>query len=87
MVQHVSFRYGDNLPWIYQNLDFGIDLDTRVALVGPNGAGKSTLLKLLAGDILPTDGLIRRHSHVKLGRFHQVCVFGLGACKLHHDLH
>lgn len=40
MVQNVSFRYKDNTPWIYRNLEFGIDLDTRIALVGPNGAGK-----------------------------------------------
>lgn len=51
MVQNVSFRYSDNGPLIYKNLEFGIDLDTRLALVGPNGAGKSTLLKLLYGDV------------------------------------
>uniref|UniRef100_A0A671NN04 ATP-binding cassette sub-family F member 2 n=1 Tax=Sinocyclocheilus anshuiensis TaxID=1608454 RepID=A0A671NN04_9TELE len=56
---------------IRYNLEFGIDLDTRVALVGPNGAGKSTLLKLLTGELLPTDGMIRKHSHVKIGRYHQ----------------
>ena len=38
-------------PYIYKNLEFGIDLDSRVALVGPNGAGKSTLLKLLYGEV------------------------------------
>uniref|UniRef100_A0A8C7KJP3 ATP-binding cassette sub-family F member 2 n=1 Tax=Oncorhynchus kisutch TaxID=8019 RepID=A0A8C7KJP3_ONCKI len=58
-------------PHIYKNLEFGIDLDTRVALVGPNGAGKSTLLKLLTGELLPTDGMIRKNSHVKIGRYHQ----------------
>ena len=51
MVQNVSFRYNEDSPWIYKNLEFGIDLDTRIALVGPNGAGKSTLLKLLYGDV------------------------------------
>jgi ATP-binding cassette subfamily F protein 2 len=71
MVQHVAFRYGPDKPLIYKDLDFGIDLDTRVALVGPNGAGKSTLLKLLCADLMPSDGLIRRHSHVKIGRYHQ----------------
>ncbi|WAQ94961.1 ABCF2-like protein [Mya arenaria] len=71
MVQHVSFRYNDDSPYLYKNLDFGVDLDTRVALVGPNGAGKSTLLKLIVGDLVPTDGLIRRHSHLKIGRYHQ----------------
>lgn len=71
MVQHVYFRYATDKPFIYKNLDFGIDLDTRVALVGPNGAGKSTLLKLLCGELVPSEGLIRRHSHLKIGRYHQ----------------
>ncbi|XP_056410102.1 ATP-binding cassette sub-family F member 2 [Hyla sarda] len=71
MVQNVSFRYTADGPLIYKNLEFGIDLDTRVALVGPNGAGKSTLLKLLTGELLPSDGMIRKHSHVKIGRYHQ----------------
>jgi ATP-binding cassette subfamily F protein 2 len=71
MIQHVSFRYNDTSPYIYKDLDFGIDMDTRVALVGPNGAGKSTLLKLLSGDLDTTDGMIRRHAHCKIGRYHQ----------------
>ena len=62
-------------PWIYKNIEFGIDLDTRVALVGPNGAGKSTLLKLITGDLTPSDGMIRRHNHLKIARYHQVTCF------------
>ncbi|XP_006895252.1 PREDICTED: ATP-binding cassette sub-family F member 2 [Elephantulus edwardii] len=45
MVQNVSFKYTKDGPCIYNNLEFGIDLDTRVALVGPNGAGKSYMMK------------------------------------------
>ncbi|KAI6658428.1 ATP-binding cassette sub-family F member 2-like [Oopsacas minuta] len=71
MVQNVSFRYADDQPWIYKDLDFGIDLETRVALVGPNGVGKSTLLKLLEGELTVTEGMIRRHNHLKIGRYHQ----------------
>ena len=59
-------------PAIYKNLDFGMDLESRIALVGPNGAGKSTLLKLLDGTLTPSDGLIRRHNHLKICRYHQV---------------
>jgi ATP-binding cassette subfamily F protein 2 len=70
-VQNVSYRYAPDKPWIYRNLDFGIDLDRRVALVGPNGAGKSTILKLIAAELEPTDGIIRRHSHIRIGRYHQ----------------
>lgn len=43
--------------------------------MGPNGAGKSTLLKMLCGDIEPTDGMVRRHMHCKIGRYHQVWNF------------
>ncbi|XP_014091496.1 ATP-binding cassette sub-family F member 2 [Bactrocera oleae] len=71
MVQNVSFRYNETTPWIYKNLEFGIDLDTRLALVGPNGAGKSTLLKLLYGDLVPTSGMIRKNSHLRIARYHQ----------------
>lgn len=40
-------------------------------MIGPNGVGKSTLLKLIAGDIEPTEGVMRRSPHVKVGRYHQ----------------
>lgn len=66
----VAFGYTpDNL--IYKNLDFGVDLDSRIALVGPNGAGKSTLLKLMIGDLFPTDGMVKRHNHLKIAQYHQ----------------
>merc|ERR1712126_199067 len=71
MVQNVSFRYDETTPYIYKNLEFGVDLDTRLALVGPNGAGKSTLLKLIYGELVPTEGMIRRHNHLKMARDHQ----------------
>lgn len=51
MVQDVSFRYSDDSPLIYKHIEFGIDLQRRIALVGPNGAGKSTLLKLIDGEV------------------------------------
>jgi len=71
MVQNVSFRYTEDTPWIYKNLEFGLDLDTRLALVGPNGAGKSTLLKLIFQELEPSEGMIRINSHVRMARYHQ----------------
>lgn len=59
-----------SLP-LYKNVEFGLDQDSRLALVGPNGAGKSTLVKLILGELEPTDGIIRRHSHCKMGHYHQ----------------
>ncbi|XP_014498226.1 ABC transporter F family member 1 [Vigna radiata var. radiata] len=72
VLQFVEVTFGyttDNL--IYKNLDFGVDLDSRIALVGPNGAGKSTLLKLMTGDLVPVDGMVRRHNHLRIAQFHQ----------------
>jgi hypothetical protein len=58
-VQGLCFRYpGGDL--LYKDVDYGIDLDSRIALVGPNGAGKSTLLKLITGDLIPTSGTASR---------------------------
>lgn len=56
---------------MYSHVDFGIDLDSRVALVGPNGAGKSTLLKLMTGEIIPITGAIRPHAHLRISKFTQ----------------
>ncbi|KAL0673159.1 hypothetical protein Bca4012_001140 [Brassica carinata] len=66
----VSFGYTPDYL-IYKNIDFGVDLDSRVALVGPNGAGKSTLLKLMTGELQPTEGMVRRHNHLKIAQYHQ----------------
>jgi len=71
MVQNVSFRYTDDTPFIYKNLEFGLDLDSRLALVGPNGAGKSTLINLICQELEPTEGMIRINSHVRMARYHQ----------------
>ena len=70
----VSFRYpaaDPALGMLLQNLEFGVDCDSRIALVGPNGAGKSTILKLMTGDVDATEGEVGRHHHLSIGRYHQ----------------
>jgi len=56
---------------LYKNLEFGIDCDSRIALVGPNGAGKSTLLKLMVGELQATEGGVQKHSHLRIARYNQ----------------
>lgn len=56
---------------LYAGVDFGVDLDSRVALVGPNGAGKSTLLKIMTGELLPVAGAVRPHPHLRISKFSQ----------------
>jgi subfamily B ATP-binding cassette protein HlyB/CyaB len=55
----LSFRYGDNLPHLYQHLNAALRPGACVALMGPSGSGKSTLAKLLQGFYLPTEGQIK----------------------------
>eukprot|EP01125_Pyxidicula_operculata_P021212 TRINITY_DN8090_c0_g1_i1.p1 TRINITY_DN8090_c0_g1~~TRINITY_DN8090_c0_g1_i1.p1 ORF type:complete len:594 (-),score=174.81 TRINITY_DN8090_c0_g1_i1:326-2107(-) len=69
---NVSFGYKEGKEFeLYSNIEFGVDLDSRVALVGPNGAGKSTLLKMMCGDLTPTEGMVRAHQKLRMGRYHQ----------------
>ncbi|KAH0367515.1 ABC transporter domain-containing protein, partial [Aureobasidium melanogenum] len=68
----VTFSYsGKEEDNLYENLDFGVDMDSRTALVGPNGVGKSTLLNIFTGKLRPTSGVVSRHTHLKLGVYSQ----------------
>ncbi|MFF7604056.1 ATP-binding cassette domain-containing protein [Streptomyces parvulus] len=53
----LSFAWPDGTP-VFEGLDTAFG-PGRTGLVGVNGAGKSTLLKLIAGQLTPSDGLIR----------------------------
>lgn len=68
----VCFSYsGRKEDYLYKDVSFGIDSDSRVALVGPNGAGKSTLLKLMRTDLEPCEGQVKRHSHLRIASYNQ----------------
>ncbi|XP_048230002.1 ABC transporter F family member 3 isoform X2 [Ricinus communis] len=71
-----SFGYPGG-PMLFKNLNFGIDLDSRIAMVGPNGIGKSTILKLIAGELQPTSGTVFRSAKVRIAVFSQHHVDGL----------
>uniref|UniRef100_A0ABM5FIQ0 ATP-binding cassette sub-family F member 1 isoform X2 n=1 Tax=Pogona vitticeps TaxID=103695 RepID=A0ABM5FIQ0_9SAUR len=66
----VDFGYEGQKP-LFRNLDFGIDMESRICIVGPNGVGKSTLLLLLTGKLTPTRGEMRKNHRLKIGFFNQ----------------
>merc|ERR1719162_1416927 len=69
---NVSFAYsGKKEDHLYENLELGVDLDSRIALVGPNGAGKSTLLKLMLQEIEPSVGEMKRSGKLRIGHYNQ----------------
>ena len=58
-LEGVSFRYGEDRPFLYENFSLTIAPGQIVAVTGPSGCGKSTLTKLLQGFYQPTAGTIR----------------------------
>jgi ATP-binding cassette subfamily F protein 2 len=70
--EDVSFSYsGKQEDFLYEYLDLAVDMDSRIALVGPNGVGKSTLLKLMTGELVPVEGRVTRHMHLKMAKYNQ----------------
>jgi len=66
---NVTFSFGDKL--VLKDVDFGIDLQSRVGLVGPNGAGKSTLMNLMGGQLEPDKGEVKINRKLRIARFTQ----------------
>ncbi len=56
--RNVSFRYGDEQPWVLKNCSFTIYENEWVAIIGHNGSGKSTIAKLMNGLLFPQEGEI-----------------------------
>jgi len=67
---NASFNY-EGQPPLFKDVEFGIDMESRVAIVGPNGVGKSTFLKMIMGDLEPTKGEARKNLRLKIGRYDQ----------------
>jgi energy-coupling factor transport system ATP-binding protein len=56
--RNVSFRYGEEEPWVLKNISFTIDDNEFLAVIGHNGSGKSTIAKLINGLLFPQEGEI-----------------------------
>ena len=61
VLDHVSFKYSDDVPETLKDISLRIKASERVAIVGYNGAGKTTLIKLLMRLYDPTEGTISYH--------------------------
>ncbi len=56
---------------LFQHLDFTLSPGTRIGLMGPNGSGKTTLLRMLAGEIAPDQGTIKKADGLQIVYFDQ----------------
>lgn len=61
ILQGVNYMHPDR-DVLFSDLNLIINRYDKIALIGNNGAGKSTLLNILAGNLLPSKGLIKAMS-------------------------
>lgn len=57
-LSNICFRYGENMPYIVDEMNLKIKSGEYIAIVGKTGCGKSTLVRLLLGFEMPEKGAI-----------------------------
>ncbi len=57
-MDHVSFRYTEDTPYVLKDVSFKVSPGEYVAIVGKTGCGKSTIMRLLLGFETPEKGAI-----------------------------
>eukprot|EP00161_Ancyromonas_sigmoides_P004064 TRINITY_DN13_c0_g1_i2.p1 TRINITY_DN13_c0_g1~~TRINITY_DN13_c0_g1_i2.p1 ORF type:complete len:638 (+),score=378.03 TRINITY_DN13_c0_g1_i2:46-1959(+) len=75
-IKNTTFGYSPD-KILFKDLDCGISMSDRIAVVGANGTGKSTLLKLLSGDLTPLEGDIEIDRKARIGFYSQHTSEGL----------
>lgn len=66
---NLSMTFGERL--LFSHLNLTLSPGTRIGIVGLNGSGKTTLLRLLAGELQPDKGTIKRADELKIVYFDQ----------------
>lgn len=69
VAKNLSKKAGDRL--LFRNLDLTLSPGSRMGLMGPNGSGKTTLLRILAGEVPPDQGTIKRADDLQVVYFDQ----------------
>ncbi|MGZ9071308.1 MAG: ATP-binding cassette domain-containing protein, partial [Allosphingosinicella sp.] len=68
-IDKLTYRIGQRI--LFDQADASIAPGHRVGLVGRNGTGKTTLLRLIAGEIDPDGGAIRKPARWSVGMTRQ----------------
>lgn len=68
-LEQISVAFGHN-P-LLSKISFSADAGERVAIIGRNGAGKSTFLKIISGEQVPDEGVVRIEGGMKVAQLPQ----------------
>jgi len=68
-VTELSKSYGGKI--LFENVTTTFEPGNRYGLAGANGSGKSTFMGILAGDIAPDTGSVKRRGRMRLSMLHQ----------------
>jgi len=60
-VQNIKYIHPDKES-LFENINFSVQKQDKIALIGNNGTGKSTLLKIMAGILQPAQGAVKWES-------------------------
>jgi len=74
--KNMNFHYdpevnGVNKPYLLNNIDAYIDLESRIGVLGANGAGKTTLINVLLGKLRASSGEVRLNDQARAKIFTQ----------------
>jgi len=64
------FQYNNETP-ILEDVNFNVEMESRIAIVGANGTGKSTLLNILTEKLKLTEGDFARNARLRISMFTQ----------------
>ena len=56
---NVSFRYGEEGPWVLRDVSFHVPAGSTLAVVGRTGSGKTTLVEMIPRLLEATQGTVR----------------------------
>lgn len=64
-IRNLSYQIAGN--FLFENVNWMIGTNRRIALIGPNGAGKTTMLRIINGDLTPESGEMIHPRQYRIG--------------------
>jgi ABC-type multidrug transport system ATPase subunit len=62
-LDNIGKRY--NFEWIFRKVNSEFTSENNYVILGANGSGKSTLLQIIAGSMIPSEGILKYENYSK----------------------